>query len=253
VEIVCTLDDTIRQLTVWRQDGGDRTVVRGASGQSVSGSAVVVDYEAPLQTPVTYVCQTVDSAGAVSLVSLPSAAVTLKEPRMWFQDPVDPTSAVPVALSRPGGAVSRRAALAPVSRVQDVTVTPLPNSKLPVASATKRRDPEDVPFEIRTTEPTTSQVRALTVEAFPLLVRTGTRAPMLPSLSYMVFPTVTERFIYGPDVTIWTLTGQSVQPPTTPVVVAPRTLDDLADEASTLDGLSGLYASMLNLDRGVHA
>lgn len=246
-------------VTVWRQVDGDRQLVRGAQAATVSGDAAFVDYEAPLQTPLTYVCQSVHPDGTVDGISAPSAKVTVKEPRPWLQDPINPAAAVPVALVRPqpmpraGAAVSRRASYAPVTRDQDITITPVAGSTRPVAAAGPRQQPASIPIEIRTTGDVTSSMRDLLDQAFPILLRTGTRVQQLPPLAYLAVPSWSERFIYGPDVTIWTGTGQCVAPPTSPVLIPVRTLDDLADDATTLAGLADVYVSMLNLDRGVHA
>jgi len=264
VEIVLSpMPATARTATVWRQTGGKRTVVRGALAMSVAGDAVITDYEAPLQQPVVYLCQTYDATGAptgTTGISAPSNPVTLKEPRAWLQDPIDPSTSLPVALVRPTPdrgtvAVSRRASYATINHTQAVTVTEVFGSDFPVASGGMRQQPDSIPIEIRTTDPATSALRNLIAQAFPVLLRTGTRLAQLPPLAYLVLPTVTERTILFADapVTIWTATAQAVRPNTSPVLVPPRTLNDLTDDAATLGGLGSKYASMLDLDRGILA
>lgn len=275
VEVLITpMPSDAATVTVWRNYAGRRSLVRGAVDTPVSGDHVVIDYETPLQTPVTYTVQATDSAGVPSELSAPSGPVTVDDSRAWLQDPLAPTTSVALGLTRvyAGGyafgegdfgegsfgagtpdpiAVLRRASFGSVTRAADVTVTPLFGGSLPVAGSSVRRAPSEIPIEIRTTtEQTSTALRNLLDQAFPVLLRTGARAPMLDPLSYLAIPEVAERFVYGAELTIWTMTAQSVLPPSASVVIPARTYDDLLDEASSYDELLGLYDSYVALLRG---
>ena len=243
-------------LTVWRHWGnGETAVVRGANNTPVAGDHLVVDYEVPLQTPVTYDYQFVAS-GVHGTVSAMSTPVTIADTRVWLQDPLDPSGAVPVLLSRDRdgwrpGAVARRGAFGTATYTADGDVTPVLNSSLPVASRGRRRRAEQIPLEWRTPDvDTTDAVRALIMQANPVLARTGSRVPLLPYLAYLDLPAVTERYVYGPDLTIWTATAQMVAPPGAPVLIPTRTYDQVDAEAATYTDLTGLYATYTDLLRG---
>lgn len=263
-------------VTVWRNYAGTRSIVRGASNTPVSGDHLVIDYEAPLQTPVTYTVQTADPSGTPSQLSDPSLQVTVDEPRAWLQDPLDPSTSMPIGLVRqaPSGALAfglgvygtdtfgsgsgvvseavlRRASFAQVTRSADITLSSVFGSDLPLAGSSVRRDASAVPIEIRTTDATATETMRtlLTQAAFPLL-RTGGRAPMLRALTYLALPDITEAFIPGPDITVWTMTGQSVRGPGASVLIPTRTYNDLLDEASSYDELLPLYATYIDLLRG---
>jgi hypothetical protein len=272
--LISTMPVDAATVTVWRNYAGRRSLVRGAVATPVAGDHVVVDYEAPLQTAVTYTCQTADADGVPSELSPASDAVLVDDSRAWLQDPLAPTTSVALGMTRVYGggyafgegdfgegafgsgtpdpiAVLRRASFGTVNRSADVTVTPLFGGSLPVAGSSVRRAPSEIPIEIRTTtEQTSTALRDLLNQAFPVLLRIGARAPMLEPLSYLVIPEVAERFIYGAELTIWTMTGQSVMPPSASVVIPVRTYNDLLDEASSYDDLLGLYDSYVALLRG---
>lgn len=239
-------------VTVWRNYNGQRFVVRDALDVPVSGDHLVIDYETPLQTDVYYTCQTFDSSGVPSQLSAASATENVDEPRAWLQDPLDPTSAVPVALNRTDGpdTVFRKASFAQVTYSADVTVTPVFNSNLPIAGSSARRDVAQAPLEIRTdTSDASDALRdLLTQTPFPCL-RSGGRVPSMPPVAYLAIPDVTEAYMPGPDITIWTMTAQSVLGPGSPVIVNVQQIAGLSDVSATIAGLSGIYTHIYDMSR----
>lgn len=81
-------------LTLYRQDAGGSSPVRGGWRIEVSGPALVVDYEVPFGQPVTYFAVGYDADGNASAPGPASQPVTVDSGGCpWVQDPTNPESA----------------------------------------------------------------------------------------------------------------------------------------------------------------
>ncbi|MCW2496051.1 hypothetical protein [Jatrophihabitans sp.] len=241
-------------ITVYRVWGGQRQVVRGASGAVVAGDFFVVDYEAPFGVPVTYSCVTKNTAGTASTTSDASSPLTLAVTQIALQDPLDPTSAVAVAPSTSPGQttpVSRRATGSTATYSIQATISPVAGSALPLATGDVRQAASGVPIDVRTeTEDAATAVRNVLTQAWPLCIRSGPAAQMLPGLVYLALSDITETLRPNGVSRIFTATAAAVLPPGQSIVVSPRTYADLLDEAATYADLLTLYPTYLRLQAG---
>lgn len=241
-------------ITVWRTWKGQRAVVRDAQNVEVAGAFLVVDYEAPLGTSVTYTCQTADSAGIPSQIS-PDASTTVAATVMWLQDALDPTSAVPVSLQI-GAATSGYTAvvptIVPATYSADTTVAPIHGAELPVAFGGVRRAASRMPWSVIAWTPAdTEALRTLLKQAFPLCMRTPSTIPQLTGLTYLSMPDIVEIPYPGWQATRFEATVDSVRGPGAGIVVQPRTYAALPDEAATYTALKVVYATYLDVKRGL--
>lgn len=256
VEVLVTpMPDDADQVTVWRNWGGQRRVLRDARAVTTSGDFVVIDYEVPFGSPVTYTCQTVDSGGTPSQLSPTSSPVTATVDDVWFQDPLDPSSAMAVALSSGGsdvGPVAQSASFRTVDYTRTSTITPVPGGSAPFGFGDVSQDASSVPFDLRVYDSAAaSALVSLLRSAWPLCVRTDTSVPTLPGLAYLTLDQMQVTYRAGDDATLVSASGTSVMPPGAATAVNLRTIDSLGDEASTIDGLGAIYDTIFDLERGV--
>lgn len=239
-------------ITIYRSYGGQQTTVRGASEVTVSGDFLAVDFEAPFGVDVTYSCQTEDVSGIPSAVSVPSSSVNLTVASAWAQDPLDPGSAVEWPLSRPGDTVMKLGSLTGYVFSADQSLTSTIGSSLPLGMSGVRRDAASIPLILATTTDAAHNVllALLRQAGANLCLRLPSKIPLLPSLAYLQIGDVTPAVDPNMARVVWTFTGTSIEGPALNIVVAARTLDDVGGEASTLDGLGGIYATLIDLQRG---
>lgn len=241
-------------VTVWRYASGRRTVIRGASNTPVAGDTAFVDYDVPLGVPVVYEAQTADAGGTPSQLSDDSAQVFADSPYLWIHDPLDPASAMPIALTSNAGlgVEARFASFRTGSYNLAGTVAPVYGSADPLGFADIRQSIAGVPIELRTfDDDTRRQLLALLRQAYPLCVRGGAAVPLLSDgVAYLSIPQVTPTFDPDNTTCVWTMTGDSIAPPGAAIIIPVRTLDGLGDEAATLDGLGVLYDNLVDLQLG---
>lgn len=253
VEVVVTLAADAATVTITRSAPGiPSSSVRGASRAVVSGAFLVVDHEAPFGVPITYTATAYDASGLASEVSPASSPVQLDVAELWLTDPLVPTTAVVVGATAPSGTVLTRAALTSVTYGMDARVIAVAGSDLPIGVGGARQQPGSVPVEFYTdTAADGDDLRDLLLQAFPVCFRVPASVRFLPPLLYAAIGGVTRSpwdLDAGSD--IWQMTVDSVKGPGGNLVISPRTLDDLADEASSLDGLGLLYTDLIDLQRG---
>lgn len=241
-------------ITVWRSWKGQRVAVRDAEEVEVAGAFLVVDYEVPIGTSVTYTCETADSSGVPSQISA-GTATTVDVSEMWVQDPLDPTSAVPVSLqigAASSGFTIIVPSVMPATYAADVSAAPAHGSELPLAFGGVRRAASRMPWSVIAWTPGDAEtLRTLLAQAFPLCVRTPAAIYQLTGLTYMAMPDVVEMPYPGWQATLFTATADSVRGPGSGIVVQPRTYADLPDEAATYAGLLSVYPTYLDLRRGL--
>lgn len=253
VEVLITpMPGDIDQITVYRSWAGQRSVVRGASRSEVAGAFLVVDYEVPLGTSVSYSSVGYDVAGIPSEESV-VAAVTVSVTDMWIQDPLAPTTAQKILLSRTQDAEITVIgdSLMPVTYQTASMVSPVIGSVLPIGMAGTRQAASRMPLALIAWNPSAVEsLRGLLQQAFPLCVRTPTAIPQFGGLIYLALPEITEAPFPGWEATLFSSTGDSVRGPGAGIVVQPRTYADLLSEAATYAGLVSLYPTYLDVLRG---
>lgn len=228
-------------------------LVRGASMQPVSGDFLVIDYEAPIGESITYQAIAYDSSGTPSANSTSSSALTLNSTLAWLQDPLDPTSAVGVALNRYGGSPYFSAGtLASATYGQTVAINPILGSPLPLAVGDVVQAASGIPFVITslTDDGSADNLRDLFTAAFPLCVRMPASVPTLPGLIYLALTSLTEAPNLNTGRTIFSFAGQSVAGPGLNVVLSPRTWDTVSGEGATWNDIAALYSTWVNVQRG---
>ncbi len=251
--LITTMPGDADTVTVYRSWRGRRTTVRDAEDTSVSGDFLIVDYEVPFGTPVTYTCRTADVAGVPSQESA-GTTVTMSVTNVWMQDALAPTSALEVRMVRTTdtGLTAHGDSFMPATYSADSSVVPIFGDELPVGLGSVRRAASRMPFGVIAWTPDDAdQVRTLLAQAWPLCVRTPAAIPQLGGLTYIALPDVTEIPYPGWDATLFSATGDSVRGPGSGIAVQVRTYDDLLDEAATYTGLISLYATYVALLRGL--
>lgn len=252
--LITTMPGDADTLTIWRSWRGQRTVVRGVNGVEVAGDFLVVDYEVPLGAVVTYTCATADVAGVPSQESS-GTAVTVTVDDAWMQDPLDPTTALPVRLTRTSttaGVELIGDSLMPATYSADGSVSPVVGSPLGIGFGGVRRAASRMPLAlIAWSTADATALRTLIAQAYPLCVRTPADIPQLTGLTYMALGDLLEAPYPGWTSTLFTSTADSVRGPGSAIVVQERTYDDLLTEAATYDDLLPLYATYVDLQRGL--
>ncbi len=238
------------RITVWRSWAGQREVVRGAKETLVAGDYLVIDYEAPLGVAVEYSAVAYDVSGTPSAESAGTTA-TVAVTDVWVQDPLDPASALQVGLNTRRTLMCIDPSFTATYPVERVLVQPS-GSALSVALSRRRRAASRMPLTIHATNTTVAQqLHDLLMQADTLCVRTPAAVTTLTGLSYLAIGDYTPDPSPGWQDVIFPLVGDSVRGPGAAVVVQPRTFDHLLDEAATFDELTALYATFIDLQRGM--
>lgn len=254
VEVLITpMPVDVDTITIYRSWQGQRDIVRGANRAVVAGDHLVVDYEAPLGLSVSYSAVGYDSSGVPSAESS-TAVTTVSVVDAWLQDPLDPTSAMPAGLRIPRPLMVTPPSFMPASYSAAVTVTQIVGSALPVATSGTRQAASGVPLTLDARDPsTTAAVMELLTQAFPLCVRApADLVPMFPGLTYLAISEFVPTWDPGwTSAAAFAMTGDTVRPPGAGIIVQPRTYAELPGEATTYAGLLPLYATYLDLLRGL--
>lgn len=252
VEVVVTpMPGDADEITVYRTWRGQRSVVRGASRAEVAGAYLVMDYEVPIGTAVSYSCVTYSTVGVPSEESA-ATVVTAAVTDVWIQDPLDPATAIMVGLATPREVQIVFPSFLPGKRVMPSAVIPIAGSKLPVGLGGTRQALSGIPLTLHaTTQSSADEVELLLDQAFPLCMRVPAAVPQMTGLVYLsvgdVVPDVSNKW----RETTFTLTADIVRGPGAAIVVQPRTYADLPDEAATYLALKALYPTYLDVRRGL--
>lgn len=227
------LDDAAESLiTVWRSVAGEqRRPVRGLRSVNVVDATFVVDYEAPLGRPVTYTLEV--TSGAVVPEDL-EATVTLDVADAWLQDPLDPSTAVALAMEQDSGGLWFHAnALARLGYGSAGELVQVLGSTLPTSLGARPTAPSGVPFDVwADSVEACNRVRLLIESSAHLLLRSVPRiSPPLPSLAYVKAAAVEVPVtsLIGGTLSMWQLTGDFVQPPSLNLLVPSWTYEQVVE------------------------
>lgn len=218
---------------LWRTSDGARTVVRGARNRSTVDSDYVIDYEAPLGRPVSYDIEVVTGTNYLAATFPDTATVTSST--WWIQDPLVPSSAIPLAVNHQDTTIPNltAAAVKALAYAADINIIPILGSSQPVALMGTRQVASGVDFSMftRAAEATTT-LRDLIQQTPLLLVRTnGVRNDGVPGLAYFASAKPTEMPVtvaYGGTLTQWQLQGDLVAAPSLNVLVPIWTYETVA-------------------------
>lgn len=208
-------------ITVWRSVPGEaRASVRGARNLVVTAATFLVDYEAPLGRVVTYTLE----VNGLTVPETLTATVTVPSDTVWMQDPLDPSTAVPVSWGTGNGDILfAPAALTAIGYPSPATLVRVMGATYPTALGGNRMGAASVPLDLLTrTIIAANQVRILLNAAEPLLVRTiPAVSPPLPALAYVHASATEQRAPFmGGTLTTWALVGDLVTAPTINLLVA---------------------------------
>lgn len=261
--VAVTLTDltpTDNVVNIWRTADGTRTAVRGSKGLTVNGSTAITDYEAPQGRTLSYDLEIVSGVtlGAVT----PTATTTITpqtdaagKPLWWIQDPLVPSSAIALAVTR--GDSTRpyltAAAVKSLEYASDITIIPVIGTHLPVAIGGQRLAAAGVDFSTFTnTAQTTTQLRNLLAQTAILLIRPpGNRNDGIPGAMYTAAPKASEHPVtvaFGGTLTRWDLQGSSVAAPTAAILVPVWTYGNVQAMWGTYQDPQTAYAGKTYLD-----
>lgn len=251
-EVVITpMPGDIDEITVYRTWRGQRSVIRGASRAEVAGAYLVVDYEVPIGTSVSYSSVGYDTVGVPSEESL-ATAVTVSVTDVWIQDPLDPTTALQVGLTIPREIQAAFPSFLPGKRVMPSAVVPIAGSSLPVGLGGTRQALSGIPFTLHAmTQSAADTVEVLLDQAYPLCVRVPGAVPQMDGLAYLAIAEVLLEAVNAWEETLFSMTADIVRGPGAAIVVQPRTYADLLDEAATYTALKTVYPTYLDVRRGL--
>lgn len=249
--LISPMPTDARTVSIWRSYGGVIEAVRGAVNATCSGDFLVTDYEAPLGQAVTYSCQTFDSAGTPSPLSDPSASVTLDVADVWLSDPLAPSTALALPLTRGSGDIAVRVGAFVGSYGQDAALLNPIGVSLPIAVVGVRRAISAMPVTVATySSAVDAALLDLLQQASVACLRVPPAVRRVSPVSYVQFGDLQPADDPSLRRTVWPLVATAVQAPGLNVVIPTRTYDDLLAEASTYDELAQLYTTYIDLQRG---
>jgi len=239
-------------VSVWRTADGEREPVRGWRRVVMTDAAFLVDWDAPLGRPVSYEVEVISGpAGASRTASDP---VTVVSDSAWVMDPLVPQSAVAIGRRMvPGaGATFAVSAMAKLEYVSETQVFKILGSDKPLALFGQRMAAAGVDFSLITeAAEQTSRLRKLLASTAQVLVRvpaswtdaiSGSCFTMIASASEAPFGSGDDRL------SVWSLTGDTVQAPVIRVLTASFSYGDVAILMDTYQQKQDLMAGKTYLD-----
>lgn len=240
-------------INVWRTADGKRQAVRGARKWTVNGSNFVVDYEAPLGRSVAYDVEVTSGLNYGAGITQQSTTVT--SATWWIQDPLVPSSAIAVDVSKQDSSKPylTAAAVKSLEYAAGVNIIPVLGSTQPVALMGQRLAASGVDFSMFTNTATvTTQLRNLLQQTPLLLVRSnGVRNNGVPGLAYYAAAKPVEHPVtvgFGGTLTNWALSGDLVAAPTMNVLVPVWTYGNVAALWATYQQAQTALAAKTYLD-----
>ena len=247
VEIVWSQLPDANRVVVMRKWDGRSAIVRGGNGIANDPTGFLVDYEAPLDTPLTYevvgwtnLPYPVGSSGDSAVIALEAG---LDASRLAIlQDPYEPNRCIPTLLE--GGAVSSLSYSRDVSLLQ-----PLAGDRIGLAGRMGLAG--GIPFSLFTVgDEDAATVLVLLTDTYPLVVRSV--APVeLPRLAYASIagfrrvPIQRDRAGW----TQWEITIDLVRAPSASIVAAAHTYDEVKRIYATYGDLRSAKETYLDVRR----
>ena len=236
-------------VSVWRTADGERFPVRGARRVTMSDSAYLVDYDAPIGRPITYEVEVISGPAGPSRTT--SAAVTVDADFGVIMDPLVPQSAVRVvkrmtAVGEPSFTVD---AMKQLDFAADMQLFKILGSNKPMALFGQRMAAADVDFSIITDAVEQNKRLAnLLSTSGQLLVRVPASWEMEIPGSWFAAVGVISQLPHGGSLTTWKLSGDTVAAPAIRVLTALFTHGDVKILYSTYQQKQTLMAGKTYLN-----
>lgn len=238
---------------IWRTADNVRKIVRSASNRSAVGSDALIDYEAPIGRSLTYDIEVVSGVTATSPTT--PGTITITSNTWWIQDPLVPSSAIPLQAANddPNSPTLTASAVKNLEYAADVTIIPILGSSEPVALMGGRRLAGNVDFSMFTrAAEATATLRNLLQQTPLLLVRPNTvRNDGVPGLAYFACAAPAEQPVtvsFGGTLTRWQLSGDLVAAPSLNVLVPIWTYQTVQNLWSSYDSAQSTLAAKTYLD-----
>lgn len=239
-------------VSVWRTADGERLPVRGARRVSLTDSAYLVDWDAPLGRPISYEVEVISGPSGASRVT--SASVTVVSDTGWLSDPLIPQTAVPVIAKDGDETYLRSSALAELEYRAGVQVFDIMGSDKPLALFGQRMAARGVDTSVSTrSAEQNARLEKLLKSTANLLFRPlpgwGTRT--LGGSLFLANATATQLPVdvsWGGDLTRWDLVSDVVAAPTIRVLTASFSYGDVALLTSTYQQKQDAMAGKTYLD-----
>lgn len=240
-------------VSLWRTADGERNPVRGARRIAMNDAAYIVDWDVPLGRAVSYEVEVI--SGPVGPSRTSSAAVVVESVTGWLMDPLVPQSAVPITYRYlPSGQPTFAAsAMASLEYAADTQVFKILGSGRPMALFGQRMAASGVDFSLITdAAEENTRLRKLLQSTASLLVRVpASWTDALPGSCFAMVAKVSEAPVEagnGGPLTLWSLSGDTVQAPVIRVLTASFTYGDVAILMSTYGQKQALMAGRTYLD-----
>jgi hypothetical protein len=219
----------------------------------MNDASYVVDWDAPLGRPVTYEVEVISGpSGSSRTLSDP---VTIESETGWLMDPLIPQSAVPITYRYlpTGEPTFASAALAKLEYAAETQMFNIMGSDKPMALFGQRMAATGVDFSMITDAAAeNTRLRKLLRSTSSLLVRVPKSwTDALPGVCFTVMVKVAEAPVEagsGGPLTLWSLTGDTVQGPAIKVLTATFTYGDVALLMDTYQQKQDLMAGLTYLD-----
>lgn len=231
VEVTITdLHPSTHSVTLWRTADGERNAVRNYRRVEVVGSDFFTDYEVPLKRLVNYELEVLSGVGLGGAST--EASITVNATKGWIQDPLDPTSMIPLlADDNVGEPTLMDSAIKQLEYTAEMSIINILGSNTPIALMSNRMKANNVPFHMSTNAAQYARnLRELLKQAPLLLIRPLPEwSAGLPGLCYVAPPTAKELPIneaWGGTLTEWHFDTGLVAAPTMKVIVPTWTYGD---------------------------
>lgn len=220
-------------VNVWRTVDDDRAPVRGARRITMNDAALVIDWDAPINRPVTYEVEVL--SGPVGPSRTVAAPLTIISDTGWLMDPLVPQSAVPV-MGKPKGDTGihlQAAALASLEYAADVSMYNVMGSGKPLALFGQRMAAKGVDLSMATRSAEQGKrLLDLFKSSSGFLFRPGPDLDpaQLDAVMFLAAPTVKQLPVdpaWGGEVTLWDFQAETVAAPTVKVLTVTFTYGDV--------------------------
>lgn len=237
-----------QKIRLQRACGGEVQIVQGGRNLAAAEVAILTDWAAPLNRPAVYTV-------LVDGEPQSTATITIHSDVAWLQDPLDPTSALPVESKRirKGALLLDSKAVSSANYVSEATEIRVMGARYPRYFSGPRSGAKDVQLSMWSDdEPTETTLRLMVAEAPILLFRPLPRHRLLPPVVYIAGDVAEDQRTVrlGQDLTHWTVQGNIVQPmgqaPLTGFVTYDQVQELLAGK--TYDAVQAVAGSTVYLD-----
>lgn len=215
-------------VSVWRTADGERSPVRGARRASMTDSAYVIDYDAPLGRPITYEVEVI--SGPVGANRVTSSSVTVDSATGTIMDPLIPQSAVTITkrMLPTGEATFTVEAMKKLDYAADMQLFKILGSNKPMALFGQRMAAAGVDVSLITdAAEQNTRLRNLFTTTGQVLVRVpASWGDVLPGSWFAAVSTVSE-VPHGGALTTWEMVGDTVAAPAIRVMTALFTYGDV--------------------------